>query len=208
MDAQGDPDPMLIPGQNGYVYPDTPVTNMWVVAYQRAYLQAMGVNLNDTNTADETSPFYNGNQNVAWQDSTVAMESLIGFSPTNVNWTTGAYPNWLTAQWLNYFADNGYAITVSCPGSSANERVAADETLVGSHQYSLVSVLLPTLPGQQAAVLLRNPWAANPDGNQNAPRALDPGSLNQTTIDPDGGYVEVSWSDFTKYFNAVSYAFI
>jgi hypothetical protein len=188
--ADPSPDPIL--GQNK----GPGGQNMWVVACQRAYFQAMGV----------TDPLSNSPTDV-WRQPDVALEALTGILGGSFRWTLGNAPSTFSWGTLHYlFTDPVLkdAITAECPTSSTNVRVEGIHTLVGSHEYSVVGVIGPTLPGQQAIVMLRNPWGCNPNGDQRDGTLGDPN--DPVTKTPDGGYLYVTWAQFINYFDAVYFS--
>ncbi len=188
-----DPNPTPILGQTAY--PGSATQNMWVVAYQRAYLMAEGL----TNPSDPGS-------NTNFEYAGAAMQAITGKAAISTVWTPGQAPSSLTISTLQSDLQDSDAIVVDCPSSSANDPIPYGSgyfgSLVGGHFYSVLGAFAPTVPGQYATVLLRNPWACNPDGNQND-GTLGDSNDPQTKI-PDGGYIMITWSQFIDDFNEVA----
>lgn len=174
-----DPSPQPIQGQTS-----GPITqNLWVVAYQRAYLEAMNV----------TNPEDNSTSYLPWKDPAVALFALTGNQAGTFQWTPGnAPPVNFTFGTLQYILNDKTlqdAVTAECPISSENVQVEATHTLVGPHEYSVVS-LVPNSADDGGTVVLRNPWGYNPDGN------------NATSYN-DCGYLYITWTQFIQTFCAV-----
>jgi hypothetical protein len=176
-----DPSPQALPGQlNGN---GSPTQNMWVVAFQRAYLQAENVPANMVE--------YAGSNYLAWRDPSVALQALTGNKVATMTNEPGTLFNLGMLQYMLGGDPQHPAITVACPASSNNIQVKGmlsnQESLVGSHEYTVMGVIGS---GQNAVVELRNPWGFNPD-NATA------------TSTQDGGYVWVTWSQFTQDFTTI-----
>ncbi len=190
--TSADPSPAPIPGQTAYSPNNNSVAyttqNMWVIAFQRAYWAALNV----TDVTDPSTSYE------SWRDPAVAMETLTGDPPGQFSWTLGQTPSSFDINTLQFLLSDQTlqeAVTVDCPTSSANERIDGTQTLVGSHEYSVVGAF-PGEAGQQSVVLLRNPWGQDPDGSQ----------TDAATYNPDGGYITVTWTQFINNFDWVYFS--
>lgn len=147
--------------------------NPWVLLYQRAFLQEMGVNWADPNSVQWATKYGGRFQQV---DS--AFMAIMGRATY-----VGSRPSTLLDSDLttlrNAFSSNRPTIVLSRP---QNSTVAADMTRLGiitSHAYSLVGF---GLKNGQTTIKLRNPWGTD-------------GPVLYGTND---GIIEIYWSDFRR----------